>query len=327
MPELDVPLPDDFFQLPKLSPTDVDRYREFGRRASREMLDFTKLKGGRVDWALHSNNSSVNVYVGTQAKLPVHLTRTEVETTLDEVRDVCMKTTVSGAREFQAKFQPVVLDKVRLYNLTLPTPANSYLYQSLNWSIVDTPLRGLVIKRRDITYIEHHEFMEIDGRKAYVQAMSSIEIPGVPDLEDMFHIIRGELVHNGIIFIETDRPGILELMTVHQNKPNGKGNGAMGNFIMRKYVRSHYQAVVNLKRMIRAHQLSQLTFIDQFRLPPLHTQSKCQVCLKAFASAQKGHCRHCAKIVCIRDCSAEWDLEQGALKFSVRICKLCSKHV
>ncbi|KAG9403277.1 hypothetical protein AC1031_005923 [Aphanomyces cochlioides] len=145
---------------------------------------------------------------------------------------------------------------VPLYNLTLPTAENSYLYQSLNWTLFDTPLQGCLISCRDISYVEHQEVVEIEGRKAYILSMTSTEIPGVDDLEHKYGIVRGKLLHSGFLFIETDRPGVLEFLSTHHNRPNGNGNGAMGKFILRKAVMGYCQVVLDLGRVIRAHQLS-----------------------------------------------------------------------
>ncbi|CAK4066490.1 unnamed protein product [Aphanomyces euteiches] len=142
---------------------------------------------------------------------------------------------MSEARQLQSHMQAAVLDMVRLYNLTLPTAENSYLYQSLNWTLFDTPLQGRLIRRRDISYVEVcalpllsplkstcsiKKSLKSKGEKHYILSMTSTEIPGVDDLEHKYGIVRGELLHSGFLFIETDRPGVQEFLSMHHNRPN-----------------------------------------------------------------------------------------------------------
>ncbi|KAG9403278.1 hypothetical protein AC1031_005924 [Aphanomyces cochlioides] len=254
MSDLLLPVPDDFSNLPKLSPADVERYRTFGHHAAAELLEFAKLDGGRINWTLRSTNSTMTLYESIEDKMPIYLVTSEFQATLEDAMAVLQTTTVAATRQILAQFQPVVLDKVRLYNLTLPTAENSYLYQSLNWHVIDTPGRGRFIKRRDMSTIEHQQMIQIDGRRAFIQSLRLVKIPGVPDLEDDYSIVRGELLHTGVLFIESNRPGVLEHMSLHHGRPNGNGNGKIGKYIIRKSAEGFYQGIVDLTSVIRAHQ-------------------------------------------------------------------------
>ncbi|CAK4338998.1 unnamed protein product [Aphanomyces euteiches] len=326
MAELRFPISDEFFQLPTIQPAEIERYRAFGRQVAQELVDMAKLTNGHINWTKQSKTSTATLFESRVENLPAFLAESEILATVDKVIAVFQTTTMPTTRNLQRRFQPAVLDIVRLYNLTMPTADNSYLYQSLNWLIRDPPLLGAFLRRRDVSFIEHQEVIEIDGRRAYVLAKASIEIPGVHNLERDYNVVRSEYLHEGFIFAETDRPGVLKLLSVHHLRPNGSGNSAFGKFVMSHNVRFPIQSIEDVERLIRSHQLSQLTFVDQFSLPTVHTQSKCQVCSKAFGNGQKGHCRHCSRIVCVRPCSAEWDLVKGGLSFTVRICVLCSRQ-
>ncbi|KAF0727919.1 hypothetical protein Ae201684_014146 [Aphanomyces euteiches] len=185
----------------------------------------------------------------------------------------------------------------------------------------------MIVKKRDFSFLEQQEILDIEGRTAYVRLMKSVAIPGVPDLERHYDVIRGELLHNAFLFIETDRPRVLELISIYHTRPNGQVKGAVGDFVLSKSTKSHYKTIEDTERVVRAYQLSRLTFLDQFCLPPLNSRTKCDICIKVFGNSRKVHCRHRAKVVCPHDCSAEWNLVKSGLSFTVRICVLCSKHV
>ncbi|KAH9096329.1 hypothetical protein Ae201684P_009560 [Aphanomyces euteiches] len=172
-----------------------------------------------------------------------------------------------------------------------------------------------------------HGVIEMEGRRAYVRAMQSIQLAGVPDLDETYGIVRADVLHNGFIFIETDRPNILELISLYHNRPNGQVRGALGDILLGIAVKGHYRTIEDTERVIRAYQLSRLTLFDQFSLPPLHLRTKCELCFKTFGNSQKSHCRHCTRIICPRQCSTEWNLVKAGLKIRVRICVACSNHV
>ncbi|CAK4654427.1 unnamed protein product [Aphanomyces euteiches] len=117
-------------------------------------VEVAKLKDGSVDWSLRSKTATTSIYEGRHDNAPIFLARTEIEATLEDAIAVFFTTTVEATRRLQADFQPLVLDKVRLCNLTLPSTKNPYLYQSLNWSIITTPFPGMIVKKRDFSFLE-----------------------------------------------------------------------------------------------------------------------------------------------------------------------------
>ncbi|CAK4453523.1 unnamed protein product [Aphanomyces euteiches] len=156
--------------------------------------------------------------------------------------------------------------------------------------------------------------------------MKHVEIPGVIDLEPKYGIIRGEYVHNGFLYIETDRSGVLELVAVYHVKPNGQLNSPIGEFFVSKALAGHYRAIKDTERVVRMLKLSQLYYLDPSRLQPLHSRSKCELCVKVFSrTSKKTNCRHCGKVICTSGCSDEVTLLKAGLQVKVRVCITCCK--
>ncbi|KAG9410827.1 hypothetical protein AC1031_018851 [Aphanomyces cochlioides] len=156
--------------------------------------------------------------------------------------------------------------------------------------------------------------------------MKHVEIPGVVDLEPKYGIIRGEYVHNGFLYIETDRPGVLELVAVYHVKPNGQLNSPIGEFFLSKALAGHYRATKDTERVVRMLKLSQLHYLDPSCLQPLHSRSKCELCVKVFSrTSKKTNCRHCGKVICASGCSDEVTLLKAGLQVRVRVCIKCCK--
>ncbi|CAK4439345.1 unnamed protein product [Aphanomyces euteiches] len=151
---LKMPVPDDFFNLPPLAPDKIQELRAVGYRAQRDLLEYTKLTGGPVEWTLHTNESKVQVYTAREGNLPLFLGTTEVESTLDEVRAILTAPTTSDVRRVNAAYFPDVLDEVRLYTLSTPTEDRPHHLSSVSWTVLGSPLQGRIVRYRDFCNIE-----------------------------------------------------------------------------------------------------------------------------------------------------------------------------
>ncbi|CAK4673847.1 unnamed protein product [Aphanomyces euteiches] len=118
---LKTPVPDDFFKPPPLSPDKIEELRAIGYRAQRDLLEYTKLTGGPVEWTLRTNDDKVQVYTAREGNLPLFLGTTEIESTLDEVRAIFTAPTTADVRRVDAAYFPDVLDEDQLYTLSTPT--------------------------------------------------------------------------------------------------------------------------------------------------------------------------------------------------------------
>ncbi|CAK4098348.1 unnamed protein product [Aphanomyces euteiches] len=108
---LKTPVPDDFFNPPPLSATKVDELRAIGHRARRDLLEYTKMKGGPIEWTLHTNDGKVQVYTAREENLPLFLGTTLIESTLDEVRAIFTAPTTADIRRINSAYYPDILDE------------------------------------------------------------------------------------------------------------------------------------------------------------------------------------------------------------------------
>ncbi|KAG9412860.1 hypothetical protein AC1031_015755 [Aphanomyces cochlioides] len=309
---LKLPIPDDFFQVPPLSDEQIDMYRSIGAQAGSDLIKYINLTGGLVDWTFHSKNETATMYASREADVPIFRVCTEIEASLEDVIALFLTPSTSETRQVLAAYLPLFIDKVRLYNLTLPTPENPHLFQSLCWSIARSPSRGVILKPRDWSFVEHMEEVMIDGRRAWYRSVTHAEIPGCPDLEAQYGVVRGQMHHTGYVYIETDQPGILEHIAVYHNQVNGKLTGPLGDFVLNKITEGHYRAIKDAEHVVRAYQLSRDS--QMWHLPE-----------KVFN--EKDHCRRCAKVVCKKHCSKMWKFLKSGIQVRARVCIECTNEV
>ncbi|CAK4619290.1 unnamed protein product [Aphanomyces euteiches] len=323
---LKLPLADDFFQLPALTADEVERYRAIGSKAAADLIRYTELTGGPIDWTFHSNNSTATMYSGRDEDVPIFRVYAEIEATIEDIVSIFLTPTTAETRQIMAVYLPLFVDKVRLCNLTLPTAESPYFYQSLNWSIAESPLKGVILKHRDWSYVEHQEEVMIHGRRAWLRAVTHVDIPGCPDLEARYGVVRGHMLHTGYVYIESDRPGVLEHIALYHNKANGHLTGPLGDYLLNKVTEGHYRAIKDAEHVVRAYQLSRLDMVPPHKLPAIPSTTKCGVCLKKLGHFnEKDHCRRCAKIVCTkRGCSKVWKFLKVGIQVHARICRVCS---
>ncbi|CAK4281510.1 unnamed protein product [Aphanomyces euteiches] len=194
---LKTPVPDDFFNPPPLSATKVDELRAIGHRARRDLLEYTKMKGGPIEWTLHTNDGKVQVYTAREENLPLFLGTTLIESTLDEVRAIFTAPTTADIRRINSAYYPDILDEVRLYTLSTPTEHRPHHLSSVSWILHRSALQGFLIRCRDFCTVEHLEDVSIDGKKAWIRAFKSVELIACPELERRYGIIRAEFLHSG----------------------------------------------------------------------------------------------------------------------------------
>ncbi|CAK4207434.1 unnamed protein product [Aphanomyces euteiches] len=319
------PVPDDFFTTPPLSPDKIEELRAIGYKAQHDLLEYTKLTGGPVEWTLRTNDDKVQVYTAREGNLPLFLGTTEIESSLDEVRAIFTAPTTSDVRRVDAAYFPDVLDEVRLYTLSTPTEDRPHHLSSVSWTVMRSPLQGLIVRYRDFCSIEHLEDAEIDGKKAWIRACKSIVIPACPDLEKKYGIIRAEFIHSGFIYMEIDRPGILRVTELEHFSPNGRVTGdVIGAMLMTSFAESQYNSMNSMQTNVYAHRLCKVSYLPPSDLVGKHTRTKCAVCLKKFGTfSRKTNCRRCGEVVCSKVCSAKYKLMMANIFVDLRVCSRC----
>ncbi|CAK5015824.1 unnamed protein product [Aphanomyces euteiches] len=322
--QLKTPVPDDFFNPPPLSPDKIEELRAVGYRAQRDLLEYTKLTGGQVEWTLRTTDANVKIYSAGEGNLPLFLGTAEIQSTLDEMRGIMTAPTTADARRVNDAYFPDVLDEVRLYLLSTPTEDRPNHFSFVSWLLHRSPLQGRIVRNRDICCVMHLDDIEIDGKKACLGAYKSVALPACPDLEEKYGVVRADFIHFGFIFMETDKPGVLQMKHLEHVDPNGQVNGdIIGGLLMYKMTESQYNAMSAMQANVYAHRLSRVSYLPLAAYVNKHSRTKCAVCLKKFgAFARKSNCRRCGEVVCSKVCSAKYKVAMAVL-IELRVCSRC----
>ncbi|RHY24394.1 hypothetical protein DYB32_008872, partial [Aphanomyces invadans] len=164
-----------------------------------------------------------------------------------------------------------------------------------------------------------HDF-ELDGKHGWTRAFKSVNLSCCPDLQNSLGLVRGIHHRSGYCFLQSSRPGYLQVSQLIQADLRGK----MADVLVDVGMKRRCRIIKGMDMFLRQKRLSQGTFLHEAELVPKESRSKCFVCQRKFgAFSKKGQCRKCGEVVC-RRCSQMWDIRIAGNVIKRRVCTACS---
>ncbi|CAK4953069.1 unnamed protein product [Aphanomyces euteiches] len=286
------PLPPNFFQCSvPLTAQERRQYLSEAREITSDVIRKSNSAYAPMQWTLTDSSDDVQIYHGLDATAPLHVVSclgvTTVHATLEE-----------AASHGQIKKKTILLDAAHLYTIADSDTETA----CIRWVSVKSPIRS-VIKSRDFCLVElQHQITMHDGRDGYETAWT--------------------YPHDGVshLYVETDRPGVLQVNRLIQVDVAGTAPSWILNFIQLKRMR-------NLKKMDRFFQeqrLSAQTFLSHRNLIPKSSRSRCFLCQSAFSLLKpKSQCQKCGQVMC-RSCVKTWNLHISGFDTKVTVCAACT---
>ncbi|RHY94719.1 hypothetical protein DYB35_008216, partial [Aphanomyces astaci] len=280
---LQVPISPDFFHCPQLPPADLDHLTALGEQAALDLIEYTRLVGGPIDWSFHAQDDNVKLFRGRQDNVPLFCAHIEIDATIDDIIPNFLTTDTVGVRASAFAFFPDIMD----------------------------------IFQDDVV---------IDGRRAWIRALVHVEVAACPDLQAKYGVVRGKMLHSGFIYMECDRPGVLQVFELQHVQPNGAIRGAVGDYLVTMSAVSQCNNLNLLGHKLRAARLSRLQFLPDHAVVPPASRPTCNVCHNKFGHLRRRrhNCRRCGEVVCGRPCSSVWKLMASGLRVRVRLCYPCA---
>ncbi|KAF0683814.1 Aste57867_24157 [Aphanomyces stellatus] len=333
-----LPLSAEFFPRPPLSSTQVAAIKQIARRTTVELVDHARVTGGPIQWTLSADEKYVKIFKGHDSQAPPGVTSWLAESmvcaTLDEIQRMFYCANTAAYKTYIQTFYDEVKDGVKLYDIVTPTSDTPHHFIGVNWVAQVLPAHGFVVKNRDWCFVECQRDCVIDGKRAWVRSFRSIELPDAcPNLYDAMGFIRAEHHRSGIVYIETDHPGVLRVLHLSQVYLHGdlmRNLNLLESVVQYGVKRRSKTMATRIERALRAHRLGATPFV--LAVPPTTTDgpigdsTTCTLCCKRFGLlGRRVQCQKCGHVVCRRaKCSALWDVPLQGHVFSRRICTLCS---
>ncbi|OQR83589.1 hypothetical protein ACHHYP_14546 [Achlya hypogyna] len=319
-------LPKEFFNRPDLTRQESEFLVNLAKEMCMEVIFYAQENGGTVKWRLMETKAGVQIFQGEEFGGNDDLTYVcgvnTIKASLAEVASIFNISSEEKLAEYSRVFEPDLIDMLSIYDLATPSPENPMHYIGVRWAAVEST--SPLVRNRDFCYLEcQDEFVDTrTGKQGWVRCMHSINIPSCVSLEKTLGYVRGSYYRSGFVFVETDKPGYLDV--THILQVNFKGR--VPPWIKRQTLRQRVQSISRIDKFFQMKKLSAGRILGDIDLPSKKHVANCHWCARKFdlIFTRKFRCRKCGQVVC-KHCSSHWDLY---LPYSgekrVRICTMCS---
>ncbi|OQR96523.1 hypothetical protein ACHHYP_15432 [Achlya hypogyna] len=282
-----------------------------------------------LDCILHNDKTDqrATIYKGfdTDDGLPEAgmCAHTRVTASLEQVADLFYLDNTAKYDAYSRITGQLVKKKVSLY--TLVERHDTLHYIGVEWMVAKTPI-GL--KDRDFCFIEvHDEFVFVDRasqetRRGWVRCLHSIALDCCPPLDKSHAIVRSQFVRSGHVFMETNRPGVLEYYNLLCGVTRRPGFTPMvaQEFVLRR----HVSQILNLDEHFITLRLKQLLETPSSSFPARDHAEYCAACYHKFTwLSVKRQCRGCGDVLCTR-CCFKWEVPLTETVIAMTICRHCA---
>ncbi|KAF0708013.1 hypothetical protein AaE_013387, partial [Aphanomyces astaci] len=342
-----LPLPANFFQCPPLTPFEVDHLQQQALQSAMDVYDKlnipgqvrkTQLLGGKVKWALRSDEVDLKIYKGDDPNaMPgsyLYMGVMEVVGTLDEVIELFQTRTTEQAKEHMRRFGKQLVDAVKLYSLVEPSPESPGELIGVHWRAYKSPL-SLFVAKRDACLLECNHGFELNGRRGWVTSLKSINLTSCPELQHLLGLIRLQNYGSGHVFLECpDRPGYLEMRFVAQLDFRGVSYDYVSDSMLKRRawvsdinMTKRCRSLQDIDRFLREDRLGRGAFLTAKQLVSKTKRAHCFICNLRFGwNHAKSNCYKCGEVVC-STCNHNWCIKVHGAKTYLKACVRCALGV
>ncbi|KAF0726168.1 hypothetical protein Ae201684_015502 [Aphanomyces euteiches] len=171
----------------------------------------------------------------------------------------------------------------------LPQPKYRSHIVSLRWHALETPF---LVKNRDFLFLEAQYETEINGHQGWVRALKSIELSCYPDFHSLLDLVRASHFCTGYVFVESDRPGILDHVHIAQVDLGGN----LPHFTVAIGMRKRFRQLVDFGRLLVERRLAKTPYLSVSEFMSKSDCYYCYACHRPFGLwRKKEHCRKLKK--------------------------------
>ncbi|OQR92129.1 inward rectifier K channel (IRK-C) family protein [Achlya hypogyna] len=332
--QMSLPLPHDFFRCPPLSASERQAFVQQAHHlcflTARNAVSMAA-KGPPVKVLIHAQTQRpLQIYHGSDvldSTLDGVTGVTQVKASFEEIADFYNLSSDEGVVTFGKVFAQTIVDRCSLYTLRRSTK-RSLKHAGISWIAITAPYSSkAILKRRDSCVLEATREYEMQCpetkavRRCWVRALHSLEMDCCPSLERTHNIIRGRLVRSGHVFMETEKPGILNYFLVYI----GEAYGTMPRFVQQKCLERMLPPMLHLEPYLERQRLS--FYFLHHPLHPIRKHPKapeCGACRTAFGffHGPKTQCQVCEEAIC-KACHVPVAVEIRQSTVNVMVCRNC----
>ncbi|EQC33813.1 hypothetical protein SDRG_08496 [Saprolegnia diclina VS20] len=276
-------------------------------------------------WSLLGDFNHVTVYEGpalpSEDRIVPYRGSLSLNGSLDEVRAMLSNLTADQMAFTQEHHNDGMLDMAILHHVLEPSLRDPFRHVVVRWFVLECPKP---LYHRDFCVLEtQKEWLLPGGRRAWAIAQHSVTLPTCPDLKSNLMVVRGSMYNSGLVFLESDVPGVLN---VHSHmEVNLKG--AMPSWLYKSILKRHVARIGYIASTIHEFRLAECVQSYFVVMVPLRERTHCTQCLKRFHTLRrKWNCRTCGEVFCYK-CTSSFEPKGHKTKRDQRVCSFCAKFI
>ncbi|KDO21057.1 hypothetical protein SPRG_13850 [Saprolegnia parasitica CBS 223.65] len=248
-------------------------------------------------WSLLGDFNHVTVYEGpalpSEDRIVPYRGSLSLNGSLDEVRAMLSNLTSDQMAFTQQHHNDGVLDMAILHHVVEPSLRDPFRHVVVRWLVLECPKP---LSHRDFCVLEtQKEWLLPGGRRAWAIAQHSVTLPTCPDLKSNLLVVRGSMYNSGLVFLESDVPGVLN---VHSHMEINL-KGAMPSWLYKSILKRHVSRIGYIASTIHEFRLAECVQSYFVVMVPLRDRTHCTQCLKRFHTLRrKWNCRTCGEVFC-----------------------------
>ncbi|EQC33863.1 hypothetical protein SDRG_08544 [Saprolegnia diclina VS20] len=336
------PVPESIFDVRPLTPTEEAAYIATGEKAFKTFLDAVLKRDPGMVWNFVGDYDGIQLLEGDipgfklDKNVVPYRAVGKITATLEEIAELHAFETRAKCDFYRNHHAQDLADMFPLFSFFDRTPAKPLKQMYIKWSVIESPVP--VVKNRDFCFVEaQDEFRFSSGRRGWAFCQLSVDVPGVVNLQSSpLNLVRGALHHTGCAYIETDIPGVLDVIyhiasdfkgaIPHWVRKMGMKRRARHLAHVNEYVHKVRLSTRNLLPKTKSFYKSSNT--DDDEIDDDDTSGRCcYLCEQPRRFSRMRNCQSCGEAVCVR-CSRKWRVPTKVNEHNlVRVCNLCSRKV
>ncbi|ETV96438.1 hypothetical protein H310_10192 [Aphanomyces invadans] len=327
------------FATPPLTETTVEELKALALSTATQVI-YRSLQAGRnnASWSLTSSDNAIRIFKGQEPLgahrgcRVLHCGQQQLRASLRDVVELLRTDTPAHAAAYTQRFGKDILGTTTLYMLEAPMRDTPNRWMTVKWFAYQSPLKKVVMNR-DAVVLECHREFTIQGRRGWVRAVRSIQLPGCPNLEASCGLVRMQNYGSGHVFLESlDKPGYLDMSYVTEVDVGvGRSEWAVDafrsrNYLVEKAIVRRCQFMLEIERYLKGE--TTISSQDIRVHDALTTKCRkalrwrCCLCDKRFGPlSKKKSCTQCHRTMC-RQCDREWRVKSQSSESTCTTCAL-----
>ncbi|ETV96434.1 hypothetical protein, variant [Aphanomyces invadans] len=295
----------DVFVTPPLSAATTAELKAIAKTTATDIITRSQQAGTSSSWSMVFSDKALRIFkfggtsapIGTATKF-LHCGQLQVRASLQDVVHLLRTDDAAHATAYKQRFCKDILATSTLYMLKPPTPTTPTSRISISWYAFRSPVKGVVMNR-DAILLECHQEFTIQGRRGWVRAVRSVQLPGCPNLEITSGLVRMQNYGSGQVFLESlADPNFLDMSYVTQvDMGVGKSEWAIDalrsrDFLVEKAIVRRCQSLREIERYLKGDPLH--VRAPETARPFKALRRHCCLCDKRFrALSKKFSCAKC----------------------------------